>query len=676
MLDQPITTLKGFGTRKAQKLKKLGIETVEDLLLQYPYRYVDRRALKRISEISDEAPAVIEATVVQKQIRPKVKGRNSMMILRVSQDYYSGEILFFNPHYIQDRFETGKAYWFFGKIERHGAHFKMIQPEFTNKGDAHFLCLMPVYPLTEGIRNKELVDAKRYCLEVLEQTPLAETLPNAVVNMAKLYGRFEAMRGIHFPKDADDYRASKRRIVYEELFLLQLRLLLIRRNLHRISTRRYEVPDVFDRWLTTLPFQLTEAQSRALDEIKGDLESGRAMNRLLQGDVGSGKTVIAFAAMYLAVLNGDQAAMLAPTTLLAEQHYNSFVERFGDSVPVALLTSGLSALEKRRVKEDIENGTARIVIGTHALFQEDVAFESLGLVVTDEQHRFGIRQRLSALHKGSQPHALIMSATPIPRTLSLILYGDMDTSTIDVLPKGRIPIKTHFVAKDKVESMYDFIEERLKEGRQAYVVCPLIEASEETDMVAATAHYEALVKRYPGRAVGLVHGRMKASEKESVMRAFKENDVQVLVSTTVIEVGINVPNATVMVILNAERFGLAQLHQLRGRVGRGAEASYCFLLSEKLSKTAKQRIETMVNTSSGFEIAEKDLELRGPGELFGTRQHGLPELRMANLSRDKKALIEVQEHVKIVMSEYDMKNLQMVRFVEGVYSDLEKWFAL
>ena len=404
-------------------------------------------------------------------------------------------------------------------------------------------------------------------------------------------------------------------------------------------------------------------------------QSDYSMNRLIQGDVGSGKTIIAFLTLLLAVFNGKQGILLAPTTLLAEQHYENFVKLFPDFTS-CLLTSSVPTAEKKRIKASILDGTIKVIIGTHAVIQDDVKFSSLGVVITDEQHRFGIRQRLSALQKAEKPHALIMSATPIPRTLSLILYGDMDISVIDQMPQGRKPIKTHFVKPDKVAEMYAFIQQKLEEGRQGYVICPLIEESETMDLNAAETIYKTLISRFAPFKVGLIHGKMKAIDKDAVMHAFKSGEIALLVSTTVIEVGIHVSNATTMVIMNTERFGLSQLHQLRGRVGRGDEQSYCFLLSEKLSTTAKQRVETLVGSNDGFEVAEKDLELRGPGEVFGLRQHGIPELKMANLIKHKDVIAEVQKHIRMILEEYNMNHKAYVELINKQNINLEKWFTL
>lgn len=672
MLQTPIETLNGIGEKKKLLLNRLSLKTYEDVLTTYPFRYVDRRKVLSASVVKDQEQVVIRAKVARIQTK---KFKKEMMILEVVDHFASGEILFFSPQYLKNTFEVGKIYLFFGKIEKRGILFKMIQPEYAKDGDPSFLGIIPVYDLTLGISNKDMINIHRQVLARM-QSSYDENLPPSIVQMAKLCSRQEAFENIHFPKSAEHYKIAKRRIVFEELFLLQLKLILLKKNYHKSSGVQFKEKQALTTWIDHLPFKMTGAQIKAIDDIKKDMCSKYAMNRLVQGDVGSGKTILAFAAIYLAILNGKQAILMAPTALLAEQHYESFKNAFGDEIDVCLLTSDVKSSDKRQIKEALALGNVQVAIGTHALIQEDVSFDDLGLVITDEQHRFGIRQRIMANLKGAQPHALIMSATPIPRTLSLILYGDMDVSVVDEMPEGRKIIKTHFVGKNKLEQMYSFIDEKLADGRQVYVVCPLVEISETMDLTSATEHYQEMADRFDHYEVGLVHGKMKAQEKDEVMKRFKKNEVHILVSTTVIEVGINVPNATVMIIMDSERFGLSQLHQLRGRVGRGDHQSYCFLMSEKLSKTSKERIQTLVNKNSGFDIAEKDLELRGPGEVFGLRQHGLPELKLASIVGDKNTLIEVQKYVKMIIGEFQMSNVEMVEYINSLSQKMDSWFTL
>ena len=674
MYKQPLTTLKGIGEKKAQKLKKIGLETFGDVLYDFPHRYIDRREVRHVSDIADGSFGVIAARLVKKRTKYVQKTKKELLILDVTEGYYTGEILFFSAKYIMDSFSNGEVYYFFGKLEKNGPSFKMIQPDFANVSDKAFLSVVPVYSATLGITQNDLVSVHKQVLAA-SMGRIEETLPPFILKMAQLMPLEEALFEIHFPTSKATYLAAKKRLIYDELFFLQLRLILLKKNYHRPLKTPFKAVREIDDALARLPYRLTEAQHKVMADIFGDMTSGYSMNRLVQGDVGSGKTIVAFLAILFAHYNGKQSALLAPTTLLAEQHFENFSKLFPD-ISCRLLTSNATNRDKNAIKEALSNGDVSVVIGTHAILREDVAFERLGLVITDEQHRFGIRQRLSAIQKGEKPHALIMSATPIPRTLSLILYGDMDISVIDQMPTGRKPVKTHFVGDKKLEEMYAFIKKQLDEGMQAYVVCPLIEASETMDLNAAETIYLDMQKKFAPYKVGLVHGKMKAQEKDDVMHAFKKGEISMLVSTTVIEVGIHVDRATVMLIMNTERFGLSQLHQLRGRVGRGADQSYCFLYSKKLSVTAKERIETLVNSSDGFEVAEKDLELRGPGEVFGLRQHGIPELKLADLVKHKTVIEEVRKHIRIVLEEYAMNNRACVELINKQNINLEKWFTL
>lgn len=674
MFQQPLTLIKGIGEKKAQKLKKIGLVTYQDVLYDYPFRYVDRRKIRHVSEINHEEIGVIEAKVIRKRTKFLQNTKKEMLILDVTDGYYTGEIIFFSAVYVIGHFQENNAFFFHGKIEKNGPSFKMIQPEFAPIKERSFLSIVPVYNATLGIHQSELVSLHRqvlsYCLANLE-----ETLPESLLKMADLVSLAFALREIHFPSSKANYKTAKKRLVYEELFLLQLRLILLKRNYHKPMLKPYVIDHQLLAYEARLPFELTESQKKVMRDIFEDMKSGYSMNRLIQGDVGSGKTVIAFLTLLAAVCNNMQGTLIAPTTLLAEQHYENFKALYPE-ITSCLLTSNISAAEKRKLKASIKNGDIKVIIGTHAVLQDDVVFQGLGVVVTDEQHRFGIRQRLQALQKSERPHALIMSATPIPRTLSLIIYGDMDVSLIEQMPQGRKPIKTHFINKSKKEEMFTFVQGKLSEGRQGYVVCPLIEASETLDLNSATEIYEEMQNRFGSFKVGLIHGRMKALDKERLMHDFKSGKIDLLVSTTVIEVGIHVANATVMVIMNTERFGLSQLHQLRGRVGRGDEQSYCFLVSEKLSSTAKLRIETLVNSGDGFVVAEKDLEIRGPGEVFGLRQHGIPELKLANLTQHKEVVAEVQRHIRTILDEYNMNNKDYVELINRQSVNLEKWFTL
>ncbi len=674
MYGHPLTLLKGVGEKKAEKLKKIGLGTFDDVLYDFPRRYIDRRFIKHVPDIASGDSGVITARVVKKRTKYIQKTKKEMLILDVTEGYFTGELLFFSSKFFIGDFVEGESYFFYGKIEKSGPLFKMIQPDYAKCDNQSFLGIIPVYNATFGISQNDLVSIHKQVLSYLTNQ-IEDTLPESLRLMADIIPLEEAMRQIHFPVSKEAYIAGKKRIVYDELFFLQLRLILLKRNYHKPLLKPFVVDSKMDEAKARIPFKLTEAQSIVLRDIFKDMQSGYSMNRLVQGDVGSGKTIIAFLTLLLATFNGKQGILLAPTTLLAEQHYENFMSLYPE-ITSCLLTSSVTTSEKKKIKASICDGTIKVIIGTHAVIQEDVKFSNLGVVITDEQHRFGIRQRLSALQKAEKPHALIMSATPIPRTLSLILYGDMDISVIDQMPQGRKPIKTHFVQPNKVDEMFEFIQKKLEEGRQGYVICPLIEESETMDLNAAETIYKTLMRRFDSFKVGLIHGKMKAIEKDAVMHAFKSGEIALLVSTTVIEVGIHVANATTMVIMNTERFGLSQLHQLRGRVGRGDEQSYCFLLSEKLSVTAKQRVETLVNSNDGFEVAEKDLELRGPGEIFGLRQHGIPELKMANLIKNKDVIADVQKHIRMIFEEYNMNHRDYVALINKQNINLEKWFIL
>ncbi|WP_228727707.1 ATP-dependent DNA helicase RecG [Fusibacter ferrireducens] len=671
----PLNNLKGIGDKKAAKLKKIGLSTYRDVLYDFPMRYIDRRKIANISEAPNQAHVTIMAKVLNIRFKLVNKSQKEIMILDVADSFHQGEIVFFSPQYIKSFFKPNEVYYFFGKIEKMGAFFKMMHPEYAREHDKQFLSILPVYASTLGLYQSDLVRMHQQVAGLLSPM-VEETLPLSIIGLGKLCALKEALYHIHSPKDEQTLKVARYRLIYEELFTLQLKLIVLKNNYHKAKADCLEADQEISDFMTLLPFKLTNAQVKALEDIKRDLKSGNSMNRLIQGDVGSGKTIVAFLTLLIALKNGKQGVLMAPTAILARQHYESFKKYFDEAYAVEILDSSVSAKEKKRIKSEITLGHIDVVIGTHAVLEEDVVFKDLGVVITDEQHRFGVRQRTIVSQKGHNPHVLIMSATPIPRTLSLILYGDMDVSIVDEMPEGRKPIKTHFVKPSKLEEMYGFIHKMLEAGRQIYFVCPLVEDSETLDLTSATAHYEALKERFDRYAVGIVHGKMKAKDKDLIMESFKNNEIKILVSTTVIEVGINVPNASVMVILNSERFGLSQLHQLRGRVGRGDDQSYCFLLSEKLSKEAKARIETMVNETSGFEIADKDLELRGSGEIFGVRQHGLPELKLADLSKHKKILLEAQKHVKIVIAEYQLGNREMIQYVDKLRLEINETFTL
>lgn len=670
-----VSSLKGVGEKRAQIFNKMGIKNVQSLLYHFPFRYEDRRHVKPISQIKTGETGVFKAVVVSKRFKPLKGGQKKGLIVKAEDHHIEVEILFFSSAYVNQLIKENELYFFYGKVERKGFLYQVFHPDYALSSEGDFLCISPVYSVVQGLTQKQIKQTIKGALEQY-MDHLQDPLPSVLREMFQLRELKESIRALHYPQNKEDYLSAKRRIVFDEFFELQMRLLLLKTEEAHLPVKAYGETMEVEKWFQSLPFQLTAAQIKVWQEMVLDFQSGFQMNRLIQGDVGSGKTILAFSAIYYTFIQGKQSVLMAPTSLLAEQHYESLKVSLGDRLRAALLVSKISAKEKNKIKEEIASGAIDVVIATHAVLQENVTFFNLGLFVTDEQHRFGIQQRLKGVSKGERPHALIMSATPIPRTLSLIVYGDMNVSVVDQLPEGRKSIKTHYVKTDKKDKMYDFIHENIEKGRQAYVVCPLVEDSENIDLKSAETHFLELQEKFPNFKIGLVHGKMKSKEKEEIMKAFKENRVHILVSTTVIEVGINVPNATIMVILHAERFGLAQLHQLRGRVGRGAEQSYCFLLSDKLGKVSKERIETMVTTTDGFKIAEKDLQLRGPGEVFGLRQHGLPELKMGDLSRDKKILKETQECVKIVNVEQGLGNPVFASLIESYREKNKKGFTL
>ncbi len=665
MIKTQVQMLKGIGPKKALRLGNLRINTLGDVVEFYPRTYIDKRKIFSFSDVLDELTGTFICQVVSTNAT-KSYGRNKAMLkVTVQDDTQKAEMMFFNAAYLKDKFQVGTRLIIFGSGKRQNGKVSFIHPEHGVEGVVNakeFLRLTPVYPLTEGISQKDMIGIVKQSLPLVF-TELEETLPELVLDQQDLMDLEGALSNIHFPDDDGKLRMAKRRLIFEELFNLQIGLIYLKKEFSQEAGVQMKPFDKVNDLIESLPFKLTNAQFKTWNQIHDDMTSDRTMNRLVQGDVGSGKTIIAVIAMYLATLNGYQCAMMAPTEILAEQHYESVSALFKPfGVKVGMLKG--KSKEKKKTLEELKRGDIQVVVGTHALIQKDVEFSNLGLVITDEQHRFGVRQRNVLADKGQTPDVLIMSATPIPRTLSLILYGDVEVSVIDELPAGRKVIKTHFIQQKKYSDMYKFIDNEVKSGRQAYFVCPLVEDSDVLDIESAESLYERLSKQvFKKSRVGLVHGRMKAQEKDEVMKAFASGKLDILVSTTVIEVGINVPNASIMVIQNTERFGLSQLHQLRGRVGRGEWQSYCFLTSEKPGKIAQERISTLVQTNDGFEIADKDLELRGPGELLGIRQHGIPELKLANLSKHSDILEAAQSTAINVMREYAKGNNPQVDII-------------
>lgn len=646
LLGQSVQYVQQVGKVRAQKLSKLGIKTIGDLITYYPRDYEDRNNEKKVSELvnEDECAVVLKVISDVSINRPR---RNLRIYKTIGTDN-SGfvTLTWFNQDYVKDKIVKDKTYVFFGRVKRAGIYIEMVNPVFeeVNAERKKTTGIQPVYPLTAGITQTYLRMIQRNALDLVIGK-ITEILPEELRKEFSLAEINFSLENIHFPASFEDKERARKRLVFEELLMLQLGLLQLKSRQTAVSGIKMERKPQVEQFINRLPFQLTRAQLRVYHEIEEDMTSGgKQMNRLIQGDVGSGKTIVAVLAILLTFLNDYQAVFMVPTEILAEQHYRSITPLLRDyGINIALLTGSVSKKEKDRIKEGIRNNEYHLVIGTHALLEEDVEFAKLGLVVTDEQHRFGVKQRAKLTSKAN-PHILVMTATPIPRTLSLILYGDLDISVIDELPPDRKPVKTYAVDETMRDRVYKFIRKTVQEGRQAYIICPLVEESEEIEAEAAMSLAKRLQeKELKGLSVGLVHGKMKWNDKEKVMNDFARGDIQVLVSTTVVEVGVNVPNATVMVVENAERFGLAQLHQLRGRVGRGKYQSYCILFCRSKSEIALERMRIMTKYNDGFKISEKDMELRGPGDIFGVRQHGLPEFKIANLYQDMDILKEVQK---------------------------------
>lgn len=658
-LSTTLMYVKGVGPQRAAMLQGKGLETVADLLAYAPFRYEDRSNLKPLGQL---APGEM-ATVIVEVSSVRMKGLPRMGLLEVEfRDNTSGKLRgkWFHGSYLQNVLVPGLRVALFGKVESdsYSRDLLMMHPEYEvlseddEDGDSslHTGRVVPIYEAAGKITAKQFRSLMRRVLDAL--SPLDDPLPENIRSRLKLPSLWESIKTIHFPSQTEDLRLlnlfrspAQVRMIFEEFFWLECGLALKRAKAQQIKGLRFELNDkVRDKIKAMLPFKPTGAQKKVLLEIAADLSSGRPMNRLLQGDVGSGKTLVAAEAAVIAIENGYQVAVLAPTEILAQQHYFYFKQLFQRiGYPVVSLTGSMSEREKSQVRKIVGAGLVKVIIGTHAILEQVVQFQRLGLAIVDEQHRFGVMQRLKLMEKGLQPHVLTMTATPIPRTLAMTIYGDLDVSVIDEMPPGRIPIITKHVNNDRVDQVYSFLRQEIELGHQAYVVYPLVDESETQAVKAATKMYQHLSEVvFPDFKVGLMHGKLPPSQKEAAMADFKAGLVNILVSTTVVEVGVDVPNASVMVIEQAERFGLAQLHQLRGRVGRGSAQSYCILVTEKLSETGRERIRTMVDSSDGFYIAEMDLRLRGPGEFFGTKQSGLPALKFGNILRDPELLEEAR----------------------------------
>ena len=644
-LLKEVKFVKGVGPNRVALLNRLGIYTLEDLITYYPRTHEDRSIPKKIIDLLHGEEALIEAIPVSRMSEIKIRRNFTMYKLIVRDDTGTCQITWYNQTYLKNMFKVGEKYKFFGKVNKKFNKVDMISPVFDSENSLKNTGkIIPIYPTTYNLPQNTLRKIIENGLAEIDEK-LEDTLPEYLLSKYNLCDLNTAIKQIHFPDNFENFNKARKRLVFEELLSMQLALLSLKSQYEVESEgisldKNVKMSELIDK----LSFRLTKAQLRVLEEIDNDLESSKPMNRLLQGDVGSGKTVVAEIVAYKAVKSGYQVAIMAPTAILATQHLESFTSLLDDTgIKCELLISGISKKKKEDILERLKNGEIDILIGTHALLEENVVFKNLGLVVTDEQHRFGVRQRSTIAKKGDNPNVLVMTATPIPRTLALILYGDLDISIIDELPPNRKKIDTFPVTKEMDDRVNNFIKEQIDSGRQAYIVCPLVEDSEEIDarsvLELAEKYKNVVFKDYK---VEYLHGKMKPKEKDEIMERFKNKEIDILISTTVIEVGVNVPNANIMVIENAERFGLAQLHQLRGRVGRGEYKSYCILKYQGNSDVIRKRMNVMKATNDGFIISEKDLELRGTGKFFGTKQHGLPEFKIANLFEDMQVLKIVQ----------------------------------
>ena len=633
--DSDLRSLQGIGEKKALAFHKLGIDSVYDLLSYYPRRYEDRSLKKDIFSLEDGETVCIEATVAENAKLSRIRKGLDIVKFRAFDSTGIVEISYFNQSYLKTQFTKGDTFTFYGKVTRRNNRISLTNPVFDriDRTGEKTGRIVPIYRLSAGLTQKNISDSVKTALDLyLDSVP--EMLCPDILDRNELVHASFAYKNIHFPADHGSLDLARRRLIFEELFLLSCALRSLRDNEQASSGILLE-NDRINEFFQSLPFSPTGAQFRAIDQCIADLRSGKVMNRLLQGDVGSGKTLVAAALIFYTYCSGHSSALMAPTEVLAEQHFRNLSSLFAFSdLRIELLTGSTSAKDRKRIRQELLDGTIDLLIGTHALFSGDIDYKDLALIITDEQHRFGVNQRSALVRKATNPHVLVMSATPIPRSLALIIYGDLDVSVLDVLPPGRKPVETFHVTEEYRARILRFIRKQAEEGHQIYVVCPKVEEDETGELKSAKMFASELQKALPDLHIEYMHGKQSAKEKERVMRSFTSGETDVLVSTTVIEVGVDVPNASLMIVENAERFGLSQLHQLRGRVGRGADRSYCILVSDHETPEVKARLEILCSTGDGFKVAEEDLRLRGPGDFFGERQHGLPEMHIADLGAD------------------------------------------
>ncbi|MBQ3702279.1 MAG: ATP-dependent DNA helicase RecG [Oscillospiraceae bacterium] len=653
-LNTDVRYIKGIGEKKAQALNKLGVFSLRDLVSFFPRKYEDRSTVKPIALTCDGENVCVEAMVADTPRLTRVRRGLDLVKLRAVDDSGVLDITYFNQPYAKDNLRKGETYVFFGRIEAGGSRRSMVNPVAEKAEGERKVTgrIVPVYRTAAGLSQRVMMQAVRQGLDAC-LTELPDVLPHAVRERNQLAQTAYAFENIHFPADFEALELARRRLIFEELFVLACALGKMRGERARESGIRME-PDDLSRFWAAMPFAPTGAQRRAVEDGLRDMDSGAVMNRLVQGDVGSGKTLVAAALIWHCAQNGYMSAFMAPTEILAEQHCHTLTELLGPlGLRIGKLTGSMTAKEKRLVRQQLKNRELDLVIGTHALFSADVEYEKLGLVVTDEQHRFGVGQRSALIGKGQKPHVLVMSATPIPRTLALIIYGDLDVSVIDELPPGRRRVDTFAVDESYRERLNGFIRKLVGEGRQVFVVCPMVEENDELpqNLKSAEEHARELQETFPDLRVACVHGKMKAKDKEAVMASMVAGETDILVATTVIEVGVDVPNAALIVVENAERFGLSQLHQLRGRVGRGQHKSWCVLVSDNDGEENRARLNIMTRTNDGFKISEEDLRLRGPGDFFGSRQHGLPEMHVADLGADVNVLQKAQQEAALLLAE-------------------------